>query len=949
MSLSSSFQLLSFQRKVNDALQSVKRTLELERKPQLAADVDHTYGAKYGLVNLTSNAAIIAYMNCFDKLGLDATVLKSIDKTKPATLRFDSSTAWKFVKELDVDVPVNRSYEEKEETAYSDSSKNTKKTNIFKAVHHVKEYHWEVEVDWSISLYSGTSIEDKKVIKSRAYKTPLITQSNKGMGFKTLPPCDLSLSWLLQQIDTLKLNSQFKVDTEDAETKTPRRNSAVKNALDFTAQLRGWCQNIERSFFGHLVQILGSHNPALPKPHTFTMGQIRGITKQYSLFNPILPLMEEKSDQDGGGDDNGAENKSIIRLQSSNENNDDCKTLLSSQDISKLLNEHVRTLEAAVSGINGSWPPESSDGVLSSSEATLSLIFGALQDLSTQYDDSLSFIEKMMENQLVAAIGKRLTPNDLDKFVKFHNVRLLRPTPKPFSHAIRRPDHYPVGLLSIESHDGETECIHSHSREVVATANLKIPLSAATVLELTGQQYLHGYMNHRFGNSHKSHQLVARARQFSSFILVIGNMTDGSTLDPKDAIIVQNKDELLIPLMLDELPTAKEFKDAVKSLSPEQQRFAHAYRKMQLASSVFGVCVVQVKPQLEALLGLPADALDKEMKLTQDLMELFVEYQVPSDLLSYTGFCENAAVEDKISNVRDNVKGVLDVVNAEKEKQLQMERGRADMAMEMVFQDEASKSTDSSLCSVDSLGGEMRSSRFRSRGLGSRKGGRKMAMMDPPSSARCLALSMTETFGMEPMQHSEGISFDADEVEIQHPTQVEEKPTTTPVGPDGQAKMSPDKAVDFTLIPTALDAAVEKSGEGSALRSTTIKTGDVWTRNRQENLLTKPKRQSLDTNEVKKEKNKAFDLLDALSRSGSLPIAYNELHVVVAVTHCFDKDVMSTVVCDNINPIEKLECSTLLLASAVHGVPVRDLIGDASELQRLEGSLPLLLQPSENE
>ena len=70
---------------------------------------------------------------------------------------------------------------------------------------------------------------------------------------------------------------------------------------------------------------------------------------------------------------------------------------------------------------------------------------------------------------------------------------------------------------------------------------MKIPLSAASVLELTGQQYLHGYMNHRFGPSRKSHQLVARARQFSAFILVIGTMTDGSTLDPKDAIIVQNK------------------------------------------------------------------------------------------------------------------------------------------------------------------------------------------------------------------------------------------------------------------------------------------------------------------------------------------------------------------------------------------------------------------------
>jgi len=76
MSLSSSFDLLSFQQKVKDALTSLERTLELEHKPRLAANVDHTYGAKYGLVNLTSNAAIIAYMNCFKKLGLNAAVLK---------------------------------------------------------------------------------------------------------------------------------------------------------------------------------------------------------------------------------------------------------------------------------------------------------------------------------------------------------------------------------------------------------------------------------------------------------------------------------------------------------------------------------------------------------------------------------------------------------------------------------------------------------------------------------------------------------------------------------------------------------------------------------------------------------------------------------------------------------------------------------------------------------
>jgi hypothetical protein len=32
--------------------------------------------------------------------------------------------------------------------------------------------------------------------------------------------------------------------------------------------------------------------------------------------------------------------------------------------------------------------------------------------------------------------------------------------------------------------------------------------------------------------------------------------------DPKDAIVLQNKDEVLSPLLLNELPNTKEFKDA---------------------------------------------------------------------------------------------------------------------------------------------------------------------------------------------------------------------------------------------------------------------------------------------------------------------------------------------------------------------------------------------------
>lgn len=118
---------------------------------------------------------------------------------------------------------------------------------------------------------------------------------------------------------------------------------------------------------------------------------------------------------------------------------------------------------------------------------------------------------------------------------------------------------------------------------------------------------------------------------------------------------------------------------------------------------------------------------------------------------------------------------------------------------------------------------------------------------------------------------------------------------------------------------------------------------------------------------------KAFGLLDALTRAGGLALEDAELpvgcagperrgnascrgrtpctppnaqwppcrHVVVAATHQFDKSIMQTLIKDNIDPIERVERSTLVLASSVHQVQCKELVS-AAELPRLSDSSPAL-------
>jgi len=346
--------------------------------------------------------------------------------------------------------------------------------------------------------------------------------------------------------------------------------------------------------------------------------------------------------------------------------------------------------------------------------------------------------------------------------------------------------------------------------------------------------------------------------------------------------------------------------------------------------------VIQLKPQLELLLNLPDDALTKEIKLTQDLFELFQEHQISSDLLSYDGAAD-APTADKIAAVREHVQKIMDMIKEEKKAEIESAREESEfMNPELYAPRGGFGSAPEGAFTFGSNSADMEcGAPPAAMAFGAPPGGgggmafgakqtkKKSARGGMPEMARSMARPMTgqKAMAMAPpppaMANRAAPAKSAGEPSPsapQHPPQEQRQQ-------HGGAQPDADAALDFSQIPAALDARFLALDKDGALRPTTIKLGESWTMKSKKTLLGKPTTSTLRKDAQKERKDAAFDLLDALTRSGALPLDCASFHVVVAATHCFDQSLMDTVVCDNVNPIEKVECSALIVASTIQSVP----------------------------
>ena len=939
-----------FECSLSGALQNAAKVLERTRYPKLAGDVPHEYRDKFQVVESVVRASCAAFVGCLERLGVDDAVLRRLVEAgarSEVTLESRSRETCTFLRRTRTAADV---------VTCTDMVRET----VLRRVHEVDVYHWRVEAEWQLCAVTGTARADALVVRSVTFAGDVTTTLDRSPFAEHVErdPVELSLTWLLRVLSRspTELDGVFVIDRAAAACRTPRRNPDTEAAVCFLRAAAAWGGALT-AYADRLFAIDEHANEDLD------------VCAAANVFMPALPLMEEAASSSaaiGAAAPDGAAPGRSGRCGSSRSGSEAWTGgALSAGDTKRFVDESVRQLDETLALVSA-WPAA---GLVSAASGRLAVAAAYIARLARAGTEAVGYVEDLLRRQLVAALGQEVTSADFDAYMRHHTRRLFDAAhgPLPLCVPVRAaPGRHPEGAVSVESGGEVVE--PAASLLVDACACTRFALNTSAEVSVRGRTHVHAHVLHRFCPEEKANLVLhARARQFGGFIVLLGVVAEKGLFLPKHAMIVQNKDEYTIPLDVAEIPTQAEFRDAIASLSPEQQLFAKAYRGMQLEATLFGVCVVQIKPQLERVLNLPRDALVKELELTQHLLELFAEYNISPDLLAYQPPHEAAAVaaadqapdatplRARVAEVRERVRAVAEMVADAKQEALAEAAAAAAVEAQKIEEDKRAKKEREREGCVRLLEYELDHQEREHKEMSSCVGVLSCctkACAAPPSAGRRGKRSTganrkkAEEMYDDPTWSCWTCGIDVDGLAPPQPPDAETN-TRARHNADETRVVSPAAAEglgsDVCRLPALMERALSSPvADGACMRPTVVTAGNSWTKTTQASLVSAPKASVLGHSEQKGEQQKAFDLLDALTRSGLLAIDDADMHVLSVASHCFEQTLIDTLVQGNVNPIEKVEVSLLLAAAAVYGVDADALLA-ADQKKRVGAHTPLLL------
>jgi len=242
----------------------------------------------------------------------------------------------------------------------------------------------------------------------------------------------------MQNTDDTK-SSKFSIDRKSKKCHTPRRNPQVEDALSFLGAFYFWGTFLLSCPFSVLFIFIyfsaakvSGYFQSEVFPQQLNHGLDLSSLTGGAIFVPVLPLFEDSSSS-------SSSSSSAITSTVSH----DHSTKIPPVFMNSFLAEQARSLEEKRKDIAKTFTQN--EKLITILEANFIVLLSHLKQVCEHYAEGVDFIEDMLYKQLVAAIGKVVTPGDFSNYLTFHNRKIFTEQyrPQAFRFAIRRPDHYP--------------------------------------------------------------------------------------------------------------------------------------------------------------------------------------------------------------------------------------------------------------------------------------------------------------------------------------------------------------------------------------------------------------------------------------------------------------------------------------------------------------------------
>eukprot|EP00971_Amphidinium_carterae_P256259 5087893-Amphidinium_carterae.1 len=214
------------------------------------------------------------------------------------------------------------------------------------------------------------------------------------------------------------------------ECRTPRRNPEINAAQTFFAQYERWTSQVA----GELRKLMAIEPDFSKKVDAKQLGELN------TCLVPVLPLLQQEVAAGAAAADPAVpvEGTSVMLATIASSGSPSGTALLSAIDLNQLLAEETRALQEKQAAIEATMVGMSK--LATATEAWIATAMMQASRVASQWFCAVEYVEAMLRKQVVAAIGKEVSPADFAEYMVFHNRKLFGKgfSPVPFSHAVRR-------------------------------------------------------------------------------------------------------------------------------------------------------------------------------------------------------------------------------------------------------------------------------------------------------------------------------------------------------------------------------------------------------------------------------------------------------------------------------------------------------------------------------